>query len=85
MNFVSSCFLVTPRVLKWESSLKRYGIYLRELTWLPKIAIFESRYILKPIIFGSTMLVFEGGAGWERVPDADAWILLMLLVGSIRY
>lgn len=30
------------------------------------------------------MLVFEGGAGGERVPDADAWILLMLLVGSIR-
>ena len=44
----------------WPLGIAHKDLHPRNLTWIPKIAIFERRHILKPIIFG-IYVRFRGG------------------------
>ena len=55
--------LVIPQSPTWNDDLRCFHktVHPRKLTWIPKIAIVERKYNLKPFIFGTvSMLDFEG-------------------------
>ena len=65
LRVISQVFLVQTII---QNSIKRYKhrkLHSQKLTWIPKIAIFERRYILKTIILG-IYVRFRGGTSFQK-------------------
>ena len=76
-----------PDATKGWRTILEWNFYPQKLTWIPKIAIFERRYMLKTIILGYLNVRFRGGrSNYRLFPD---WIGLdwigKILPATLRF